>query len=149
VAGITLMADSRAAAEDAVQEAVARAWEQDERGEPIESLAAWVTRVALNLSHSRMRRIRAERRARQRMVSEPHEAPDPDARLDVVRALGALPRRQREVTVFRYYLHMDVSEIAETLGVSQGTVKTSLHRARRSMASTLRLEETGETAGSR
>ena len=68
VTAVALVSGSRAAAEDAVQEALARAWERSERGERIESLPAWVTRVAMNLSKSRLRRLRAERGARLRTV---------------------------------------------------------------------------------
>ena len=64
VAAVTLVCDSRAAAEDAVQEALARAWE---RGEQIDSLPAWVTTVSLNLARSGVRRVIAERRARRRL----------------------------------------------------------------------------------
>ena len=66
VAGVAMVAGSRPAAEDAVQEALARAWERSERGEEIESLTAWVTAVSLNLARSRLRRVVAERRARER-----------------------------------------------------------------------------------
>jgi RNA polymerase sigma-70 factor (ECF subfamily) len=67
VAAVTLGCGSWAVAEDAVQEALSRAWERSERGERIDSLVAWVTRVALNLSRSWLRRVRAERQARERM----------------------------------------------------------------------------------
>ena len=60
-----------------------------------------------------------------------------DARIDVARALADLPQRQREVTVLRYYLGMSVSEIAETLELHEGTVKTSLFRARVALAAAL------------
>ena len=53
------------------------------------------------------------------------------------RALATLPRREREVTVLRYHLDLDVAAIAETLAVSEGTVKTLLHRARRHLAAAL------------
>ena len=49
-------------------------------------------------------------------------------------ALRALPRRQREVTVLRYYLGLDVREIAAHLGIAEGTVKAMLFRARQSLA---------------
>ncbi|TMK96344.1 MAG: SigE family RNA polymerase sigma factor, partial [Actinobacteria bacterium] len=49
VAAVSLACGSRAAAEDAVQEALARAWE---RGEHIEALRAWVMKVAINLVRS-------------------------------------------------------------------------------------------------
>jgi RNA polymerase sigma-70 factor (ECF subfamily) len=136
VAGLALMAGSRAAAEDAVQEAVARAWERSQRGDAIESLPAWVTRVAVNLTHSRWRRMRVEARGRDRL-EPPRAAADTDDRLDVERALAALPRRQREATVLRYYLGMDVAEVARTLGVAEGTAKTTLFRARKALAEAL------------
>ena len=141
VGAVALVAGSRAAAEDAVAEALARAWEQLDRGRPIDSLPAWVTRVALNLSKSRLRRMRVE--AKHRGVAEAVPPPTGD-RVDVERALGALPRREREVTVLRYYLDLDVAAIATTLRVSDGTVKTTLHRARRHLAAALGEDPTDE-----
>jgi RNA polymerase sigma-70 factor (ECF subfamily) len=141
VAAVALVEGSRATAEDSVAEALARAWERSERGERIDSLPAWVTRVALNLSKSRLRRARAESRARAR-VGEPGNHGEPnESRLDVERALSHLSRRQRQATVLRYYLGFDVAETARVLGVSEGTIKTTLHRARHSMATALGEEE--------
>ncbi|MGH2529154.1 MAG: RNA polymerase sigma factor [Actinomycetota bacterium] len=141
VAGVALVAGSRPAAEDAVQEALARAWERAERGEEIESLTAWVTAVSLNLARSRLRRVVAERRARERMgsrvgktVTSPSDAGE---RVDVLRALASLPRRQREATVLRYYLGMKVAEVASALGIHEGTAKTTLFRARQALAAAL------------
>src|SRR5437773_1307159 len=109
VAAVTLVEGSRAAAEDAVAEALARAWERAEDGEQIDSLPAWVTRVALNLSKSRLRRMRAEARARDRADTRRVADAPQDARLDVEMALTKLPRRQRQATVLRYYLGYDVA----------------------------------------
>jgi RNA polymerase sigma-70 factor, ECF subfamily len=146
VAGVALVAGNRAAAEDAVQEALARAWERGDHGDRIESLPAWVTRVALNLARSRLRRARAESRARLRITHAGGPGPDgTEIRLDIERALAALPRRQREVTVLRYYLGLDVAETAATLDVSTGTVKTCLHRARRALAVALGETDPEET----
>lgn len=137
---MALVSGSQAAAEDAVQEALARAWERSERGQTIDSLPAWVTRVAMNLSMSRLRRLRVERRHAPRVArgeTTPAEAGAVEDRVDVVAALSALPRRQREVTVLRYYLGLDVAEIARTLELNPGTVKTSLFRAREKLAAAL------------
>jgi len=145
VGGLALVCDSRAAAEDAVQEALARAWERGERGERIESLKAWVTTVALNVTRSGFRRLMAERRARRRLESgSPSLAMDSRGEagtigaatdtLDVRRALALLPRRQREATVLRYYLDMDVAEVAAAMLTSEGAAKTTLFRARRALA---------------
>jgi RNA polymerase sigma-70 factor (ECF subfamily) len=144
VAAVALASGSRPAAEDAVQEALLRAWERSGRGETIESLEAWVTTVALNLARSGVRRVMAERRARSRLrAAGPSDVLGAE-RIDVERALTRLPRRQREAVVCRYYLGMDTKEIATVLKVSEGTVKSTLFRARAALAVTLGTEEDEE-----
>jgi len=140
VASVALVCGSAAVAEDAVQEALARAWEQYLQGRKIERLGAWVTTVALNLVRSQFRRWRVERNARARLAGpvETRDEPGMSAVAYAVReAIGRLPRRQREVTVLRYYAGFDVAEIAERLGIAEGTVKAMLFRARRSLAGAL------------
>lgn len=149
VAAVALVSGSRPAAEDAVQEALLRAWERSERGERIESLNAWVSTVSLNIARSGIRRLAAERRARARLgsragVTDPAE----EVRADVERSLAALPRRQREVVVLRYYLGMDTKEVAEVLRIHEGTVKSTLFKARAALADALGVTET-EEAGDR
>jgi RNA polymerase sigma-70 factor (ECF subfamily) len=138
VATVELVCGSLPAAEDAVQEAMARAWEKGDGDREIRNLAAWITTVALNLVRSQMRRWRCERRARDRLVPLQHSLPDGPSlggeAVAVRQALLALPRRQREVTTLRYYLGLDVAEIAEWLGIGDGTVKAMLFRARQSLA---------------
>ena len=140
VAAVALVSGSDSAAEDAVQEAMLRAWDRSRRGYEIDSLAKWVTTVALNLSRSGLRRIIAERKARHRLMLESAEAPSDD-KLDVARALAELPRRQREVVVLRYLLDMTTTEAAETMHVSEGTVKSQLARARTALAAMLHVDE--------
>ena len=70
--------------------------------------------------------------------------------MDITRAMAALPRRQREATVLRYYLGMDVKEVADVLGMSEGTAKTTLFRARQALAAALGerdIEEAQDRAG--
>lgn len=130
---------------------MARAWEGSERGVDISSPTAWITTVSLNLARSRLRRVAAERRARARLgAREPSPSHSPEDRLDITRALAALPRRQREATVLRYYLGMDVKEVADVLGMSEGTAKTTLFRARQALAAALGerdIEEAQDRAG--
>ncbi len=147
VAAIALASESRPAAEDAVQEALLRAWERSEKGEEIESLNAWVTTVALNLSRSALRRLRSERRAKARMRGSAwSEDPATGAgrSVDLERALASLPRRQREAVVLRYYLQLDTREVAAALKVSEGTVKSTLFRARAALADALGVDESEE-----
>ena len=144
VAAVALTSGSRPAAEDAVQEALLRAWERFEKGDEIDSLERWVTTVALNLARSGLRRIRSERRARARLdASTVGQAPTAD-RIDVDRALAALPRRQREVAVLRYYLQLSTREVASALELDEGTVKSTLFRARAALAHALGIDENEE-----
>ena len=70
-----------------------------------------------------------------RLHDDRSDAPAASGDAHAVReALRALPRRQREVTVLRYYLGLDVREIAAHLGIADGTVKAMLFRARQSLA---------------
>ena len=132
---VALVSGSFAAAEDAVQEAIVRAWTSRD---PIDAPAAWVAVVAMNLSRSAWRRTLAERRARERIGEPAVNTPgSSDDRLDVARALAALPRRQREVAVLRYFLQLSTDETAAALGVGAGTVKNSLAKARVSLATAL------------
>ncbi len=55
-------------------------------------------------------------------------------RAQALAAIRTLPRRQRDVVLLRFYLDMTEAEIAGALGVSAGTVKTSAHRALRTLA---------------
>jgi RNA polymerase sigma-70 factor (ECF subfamily) len=146
VAAVRLVAGDGEAAEDAVAEALARAWERSDRGESIASLPAWVTRVAMNLALSRWRRLRADAQVRHRITDVASDPADVDDRLDVERALARLSRREREATVLRYFLGFDVAETATVLGVSDGTVKTLLFRARKELAEVLG-ERTPEEMG--
>jgi RNA polymerase sigma-70 factor (ECF subfamily) len=139
------MSGSRAAAEDAVCEALARAWERGERGERIESPRAWVTTVAVNLLRSGFRRFVAEQRARARLRDVPADPSRISEDLvDVRRALDRLPRRQREATVLRYYLDLSVAEVAAAMAVNEGTAKTLLFRARQALMPLLGVDDRSE-----
>ena len=54
-------------------------------------------------------------------------------RIDVAKRIEALPDRQREVLLLRYYQQMSEREIAEVVGIPQGTVKSRLHNAIRTL----------------
>ena len=143
VAGLGVVLGGQAAAEDAVQEALARAWERSLRGEQIESLRAWVAVVAMNLLRSRLRRLGVELRATEHMAARDQSRwddgvlPLSEERLDLAGALRALPRRQREALVLHYFGRLGLAEIARAMHTRQGAVKQVLHRGRRSLAAAL------------
>ena len=57
-----------------------------------------------------------------------HDAVESERRTQVLDALRALPERQREVLTLRYYLDLSEEQIAETLGISRGAVKSHAFR---------------------
>jgi RNA polymerase sigma-70 factor (ECF subfamily) len=61
--------------------------------------------------------------------------------IDVKAAIETLPLQQKQVCVLHYLLDQSVETIAEGLGVTEGTIKTQLHRARKALAARLRKED--------
>lgn len=113
------------------------------QAEPIGSVAAWVTVVASNGARSGLRRRGAGERAVDRIggAMDPESASGPD--VDLQRALAGLPRQQRQAATLYYFLGEPVAEVALALGVSEGTVKTHLSRARAALAASLQIVEDG------
>ena len=130
------MAATRADAEDWAQEAWVRAWQRlgSFRGDA--KFATWMHRLTLNVILDRMRR-RAKRRDRtfgDRTLARAPEARTvelPGERLDLRRAVAALPDGARVVFLLHEVEGYKQREIAERLGVAVGTVKSQLHRARK------------------
>jgi RNA polymerase sigma-70 factor (ECF subfamily) len=143
VRAVAVIAGSTGDAEEAVQEAFARAWERERRGQTFDHLAGWVATVALNHVRSRFRRSTSERRALDRLAAAPTPAqePEPDIALIVRSAIDGLARRQRDAVVLYYLLDVDIATTARLLDVSEGTVKSALARARSTLAELLRSRE--------
>jgi RNA polymerase sigma factor (sigma-70 family) len=64
-----------------------------------------------------------------RDVDESDPADAAVTRLALAQALRRLPRRQRDVVVLRYLADLSEADVAESLGVSAGSVKQHAHRA--------------------
>src|SRR5215211_798270 len=122
-----------AAAEDIAAEALSRAYADWGRVSQLPYRDAWVLRVATNLALNATRR--------RRLVFPGVDArSDDDAattRVALAGALHQLPTRQREVVVLRHLVGLSEPEVAVRLGVSLGTVKTHLRRAKNALRSRL------------
>jgi len=125
---LTLVLGDRQAAEDAAQEAFARAYRRWSSVGQTERPGTWVYVVAL----------RAERRRLARDARRPDaelEAVGADAiddavdRVWLVDALARLTPRQRCAVVLRYYADLSVADVAAAMGCADGTVKATLHTA--------------------
>jgi RNA polymerase sigma factor (sigma-70 family) len=90
----------------------------------------------VNLSRSSVRRRRLELRHQRTIGEEGHDA-DLVARLDVARALAALPARKRACVVLRHLIDLSVEETAAVLGISVGSVKSQTHKGLRLLEATL------------
>ena len=127
-----LFADDRNAAEDLVQEAFIRLRRSFHRIESPVRTVAYLRSIVLNLARDHNRRG---------LMSLRHRMPEAESRLSaedrivvredqqqVIDALQALPLRQRDCLVLRYYMDLSIPDIASTLGISVNSVKTHLQR---------------------
>lgn len=127
---------------DTVQETFVKAFQKADQWDGSTGAGPWLSRVAVNQSIDRWRRNRRRQATFTPLVDGDHDesladtSPDPGRRVQgretrdrLARALDQLPEKQRAVVVLRHYHEMSLEEIAVTLGIRLGTVKSSLHRA--------------------
>src|SRR5262245_49669695 len=132
----------RATAEDVVQDVFARVCARWERIGDRENALPYIRSAVINTCRSVLRK----RAVIRRFGSEPEQPPVWSAEAEVVlgeerravlRALAGLPMRRKQVLVLRYYFDLSEEEIARTLRISRGTVKSTAARALASLAKTL------------
>ncbi|HSJ71796.1 MAG TPA: sigma-70 family RNA polymerase sigma factor [Acidimicrobiia bacterium] len=135
---LALAGGDLAAAEDATQEAFAEACVRWNRISRYDNPGAWVRRVAINKLRSAHRsRVRGAA-AMERMASEIATAPQlSEAETDLIAELRRLPDKQRLAAVLFYVEGLSTLEVAEAMGISQGSVSQHLNRARSALRSHL------------
>lgn len=122
-------------AADAVDEAMARAYQRWPQVSAMTNPTAWVYRVGLNWSCSIARRLR---RHPPGWLATPRSSLDaPIAEPAIDDALAALPEAQRAVVICRLLLGLSESQTADALRIRPGTVKSRLSRALDELATTL------------
>ena len=131
---------SEADREDAVQEALRRAWEKRASLKNERYLQTWVIRILLNVCHD----IQREKK-RMIPVDAIPESPVPmEDGMDLRACLMQLGERER-IPVLLYYIEgYDIRQVAAILRIPQGTVKSRLNRGRRQLADICREEVFGE-----
>ncbi|GMR14297.1 MAG: sigma-70 family RNA polymerase sigma factor [Gemmatimonadota bacterium] len=129
------MSGDSTAAEELTQDVFVRAWQNlgSFRGES--RFTTWLHRLAVNLV-LQDRRSKGRRRAREKPVADLDRygrharRAMPGTRVDLERAIAGLPPKARNVLVLRDVQGYKYEEIAKLTGVSLGTIKAQIHRAR-------------------
>ncbi|GII77638.1 RNA polymerase sigma factor [Sphaerisporangium rufum] len=117
-------------AEDLLQAALAKTYLAWDRVQDRASLDGYVRRAMVNINISWWRRRRLEEYPAEELPETPvGDGPAPAEIHELLeQALDRLPVRQRTAIVLRYYEDMSEGEIARTLGISIGTVKSTVSR---------------------
>ena len=137
-------------AEDIAQEVFIKVYRSLDRFRQDAQLTSWLYRIVMNacIDHRRRQHPSATapfgEEAEQRLLNTPEEQPGPDDRAYaeelgqvLENEVGRLPEGQRIVFVMRHHQGLKLSEIAESLGLAEGTVKRQLHAAIHRLRKTL------------
>lgn len=144
----TLLVGNRRGAEDLVQDALVKVFaSRHGRVRDVERLEAYVRRTVMTLFLDSYRRHRRWVKVRHLLVDPDPGPPDDDVAraVDITTALATLTPRERACVVLRFYEDLTVPQIAEELGLAQGTVKRYLSDANRSLAAALSPTPTSQT----
>ena len=142
-----IMLGDQSAAEDVVQDAflgLYRKWPSlQDRSRALAYLRASVLNACRAAHRSATRGARALLRApaARAVVSAEESALIGESNREVMAALRALPTRQREAVVLRYYLDLNEEQAAQAMNVSRGTVKSATSRGRAALARMLKEDQ--------
>lgn len=136
---------NRASADDLVQDAVVKAWQNMEKFEPGTNLRAWLFTILRNLFYSSRRKSKREvQDSDGAMVATLSEKPDHDGRLalaDFEKAFAKLTDEQREALILVGASGFSYEEAAEMCDCAMGTIKSRVNRGRARLVEILELTE--------
>lgn len=138
----SLLVDDTASAEDVVQDAFVALHRRSADLRDPDAALAYLRTSVVNLARSVLRRRQVARKHLK--VAEPeatapadHDVLVRDEHRAALRAVQALPRHQREVLVLRYWSGLSEREIAQSLGISAGAVKSAASRGMATLSKVL------------
>jgi RNA polymerase sigma-70 factor (ECF subfamily) len=141
VRSLTLACGDGEHAADAVQEAFVRAHVRWRKVRHYDDPVGWVRRVAINLLRDQHRRAKRKDRAIARLAATPAPPVGGPQHDELDTLLDSLPRQQRTAIALYYVEDLSVAEIAAAMGLSEGSVKSHLHDARRRLRGIIGEEE--------
>lgn len=133
VAQLYAITGDLAEAEDAAQEAYARAWQRWSQVCRCDDPVAWVRKVAFRLSVNSWRKARNRLHAHRRHGPPPTTPPLSADTVALVAALKRISVEQRRAIVLHHLAGLTVEEVARETGVAVGTVKARLSRGRKAL----------------
>jgi len=118
-------------ADDLLQETWVRVARSAKSFDTARRFRSWIYGIASNLARDLFRRRVTRERTLRDLASHPPAAPgaDPVDRSKLRERIAELPENKRAVLLLRYFEGMSEAEMAETLGIPRGTVKSRLHAA--------------------
>jgi RNA polymerase sigma-70 factor (ECF subfamily) len=134
VGQVYAMTGSLSDAEDSVQEAYARAWQNWNKISGYADPESWVRAVAFRIAVSNWRKTVNRFTAHKREARPDGESGLSPDRLAIMNALRRIPVEQRQAIVLHHFLDRSVEEISRETGVPAGTVKSRLVRGRKALA---------------
>ena len=128
--------------EDVAQEAFARFFKNIQQLRPAENVGGWVSRVTINVCYDRLRRLRREKAAIERLSAEPiaPQRREMDEHEHVWTALERLGPKLRIPLVLKEVDELSIKEVSEVMGITESNVKIRLHRARKKLSAILEAE---------
>lgn len=144
VRSLTLAVGDRARAEDAAQEAFAKAYRRWPSVAQMERPVGWVLVVAMNQMKRWIKR--ADRDFGESPPEEADHAEVVAASASIRDALAVLPPRQRAAVVLRYLCDLPNADVAKALGCATGTIKSTLHAALKQLRLELEDDEDEEVS---
>lgn len=147
---LTRLTGSAESAEDAVQETFCRLWERRRSWRVDGAVGGLLFRLARNIAISAHRHLQAQDRAAAIAIEHAprhHDAlelPDDALRVELERAIAALPPRRREVFLLRVVHDLSYKEIATVMGTSSQTVANQLSHAVAELRQTLRRDRASD-----
>jgi RNA polymerase sigma-70 factor (ECF subfamily) len=155
---VLMMVRSPAAADDVTQDAFVRAYMHIDQFDDERPVYPWLATIAVRLSQNWLhRQARTTKREGTALEAAPEPAADAQALNSLIaterdqkiwRAVAALPSGERTAVILFYREELTVRDIAHALGVTIGTVKTLLFRARRHLRDRLQAATASQgTAG--
>jgi RNA polymerase sigma-70 factor (ECF subfamily) len=131
VGQLTVITGDPQTAQDAVQEALFRAWARWATVGHYDDPEAWVRRVAINVATSSWRKVRRLVPTATPHHIDMHPGVEQSAEsLDLLASIARVPRREREALVLFYVADLSVREVADSMGIRVGSAKALLSRGR-------------------